>query len=369
MTLTVLHVLEALSSGTSRHVVDLVTHAEGVVHHVAVPAERSVGGTDWIAFEHLRAAGAHVHVVDMHRSAFSPQNVRALGALTVLARRVRPDVVHGHSGVGGALTRALPVRAPLVYTPHGLAPYRAALLIERLLGVRTSRLVLVSESERTAARALRLVPESRMTVIVNGIDLAPPAPVDLHALLGLPSSTPLVGTVGRLAPQKAPLDFVAVCRRLARRTADAHFVMVGDGVLAGDVDRAAAPLGARWHRIPALPSAAAALGSLTVFVLMSRYEGGPYAPLEAARAGVPLVLTDVVGNRDVCVEGGSGVLVSAGDLDAVASQVLRLLGDESARTGLVDAMAARLRDNFDVRSQGRAHRDLYVALATRHPTS
>ncbi len=362
--LTVLHVLEALSGGTSRHVVDLVQNLPHVRHVVAIPPARTGGVTDTRARAAMEAAGARVHVVDMRRLPFHPVNVRALLSLRRIVRDERPDVVHGHSSIGGALARCAPGRAARVYTPHGLTPGRAVQVVERLLGRRTSMLVLVSESERERAEELRLVPRARMTVIPNGIDLAGhPAPVDLHGLLGLPPDVALVGSVARLSPQKAPEDFVRMCLLVARQRPDVTFVVVGDGPSAELVRRLAAPLEDRFRLLPVLAGAAGAMSSLSVFVMMSRYEGAPYAPLEAAQAGVPLVLTDVVGNREVLRDGESGVLVRQGDAAAAADAVLRLLEDPAWRDGLTAAMTDRLHVAFDVRAQGRAHADLYAALA------
>ena len=360
----VLHVLEALEGGTARHVVDLVRHAHGVEHVVAVPAARRFGVTDTRARNAMETAGARLYTLDMRRSPVHPVNAVALAALVRIVARERPEVIHGHSSIGGALARLLPTRRTTVYTPNGLAPGRGARMIERGLATRTAMLVLVSESERDLARQLHLAGATRMTVIPNGIEVdSEPAPVDLHSQLGLDPSIPLVGSVARLGWQKAPEHFVKMCLALASDAPTAHFVLIGDGPQASEVDVLARPLGSRFHRLEVLPGAAGAMRSLSAFVLLSRFEGGPYAPLEAARAGVPLVLSDVVGNRDVLVPGESGLLVPPGDVEKAAGAVRRLLADPTWAGQLTQAMTARLRALFDVRQQGVAHSRLYERLA------
>jgi glycosyltransferase involved in cell wall biosynthesis len=360
----VLHVLEALSYGTSRHVVDLVQHTAGVEHHVAVPPGRSTGITDTRAADAIRSAGGHVHVIDMRRLPVHPVNVRAVWALTRLARRLQVDVVHGHSAIGGALARVLPVRAGRVYTPNGFAQGRVSLWIERLLGRRTDRLIAVSASEARFATEQRLVPEARQTVIPNGVELELPAPTGaLRAALGIGPDVPLIGTVGRLDPQKAPFDLLTMWRQVADIRPDAHFVLVGDGSLAAHVDAAARDL-PRFTRLGYVENVAAAMQDLDVFVLLSRYEGGPYVALEAARAGVPLVLTDVVGNRDVLVPQESGVLVPSGRPHEAAQAVLGLLEDDRRRTALAQGMRRRLAERFDVTAQAARHAELYRELVS-----
>lgn len=364
MTPVVLHVLEAVSSGTSRHVVDLVQHVRDAEHHVAIPPRRSVGVSDDTAAARLREAGAQVHVVDMRRLPVHPVNAVAELRLHALVRRVRPDVVHGHSAIGGALARALPGRAARVYTPHGFPQGRASLAVERILGRRTDVLVAVSPSERSFALEHALVPEARCVVIPNGVPLdGSPTPGRLRSLAGVPAGAPLVGSVGRLDPQKAPLDLLATWRLVAAQHPEAWFVLVGDGTLRAEVEAAAADL-PRFVLLPHVDDVRSAVGDLDVFVLLSRYEGGPYVALEAALGGVPLVLSDVVGNRDV-VEEGSGVLVPVGDPGSAAAAVLGLLADPAGARALAAAMHGRLVERFDVQRQAERHAELYRSLLAR----
>lgn len=362
---TVVHVLEANCGGTARHVVDLVEWTSGVHHVVAVPRSRRGFFTEQQAVDRMRAAGADVRVIGMRRLPFHPVNALAVARLTALAREVGADVVHGHSAIGGALARLLPGRVARVYTPNGLHPSPAAMAVERRLSRRTDRLVAVSASEGELMADVGLG-ASRVTVIPNGVDpdRLPPA-VDLHAVLGLEPSTPLVGTIARLDPQKDPEHTMRVFATVAAAAPDVHFVLIGDGAKAEQVDALgnSGALAGRFHRIAGLPGAAGALPSLRVFTLLSRYEGGPYAPLEAARAGVPLVLTDAVGNRDVVVPGVSGELVPLDDEPAAVAAILRLLDDGPRRIGMVRAMRDRLTAMFSLTDNGRAHADLYRELA------
>jgi glycosyltransferase involved in cell wall biosynthesis len=367
MTLRVLHVLEALEGGTARHVIDVVRHAHGVDHEVVVP-ERRVGGlTDEQAIGHLTAAGATVHVRPMRRTPWSPGNGVALAGLARLVRRRRPDVVHGHSSIGGLLARlvATGARRPRIYTPNGITQVRVGRTVERALRPLTDRFVAVSPSEGELAVAERIADAAHLAVIPNGIELEPAPPIDLRAHLGLGPDVPLVGTIARLVAQKAPLDYVTACSLVAAEVDDAHFVLIGGGTQAREVDGAvvAAGLGARFHRVHALPGAAGALGSLDVFALTSLFEGGPYAPLESMRAGTAVVLTDVVGSRDTIVHGESGVLVEPRAPAAMAAAIVALLHDPDRRARFAAAGQARVAERFDVRMMGRRVADLYAEVA------
>jgi len=254
-----------------------------------------------------------------------------------------------------------------VYTPNGVATARAAIVVERILARRTARIIAVSPSEAALLDRLHIASGPRVTVIPNGVTLDPVAPgdpTDLRRLLELAPGTPLVGTIARLVPQKAPERFVALAADVHRRHRDTHFVLIGDGPQRDDVDRriALAGLAQHLHVIPELPDAAATLGQLDVFVLASRFEGGPYAPLEAMRAGTPVVLTDVVGNRDVVEPGRSGFLVAEHDPVALADTVLELLLDPDLRHAVGQSGTQRIRERFDLTKTGPALRAVYGSL-------
>jgi len=364
----VLHVLEAVEGGTARHVIDVVSTVHGWEHHVALPERRVGAPTDRLAAGRLRDAGAVLHVIDMRRAPWHPANARAVARLRGLRREVRPAVVHGHSSIGGALGRLAVVgtRVPFVHTPNALARGRLAVTVERLLGRRTTRLVAVSPSEAAEVRRLAIVADDRVVTIPNGVALpGPPPTLDLREHIGLGADVPLVGTVGRLIDQKAPQRFLELCVAVAHRCPSARFLLVGDGPMRPLVNAhpARLELGDRLHHLVELPDAGSVLGQLDVFVLTSRFEGAPYAPLEAMRAGTAVVLTDVVGNRDVVVDGDSGVLVDEHDVAAMAARVAELLADGDRRRAMGDAARRRVAAEFDRARAGRRLAALYEELA------
>jgi len=373
----VVHVLEALEGGTARHVSDLVTHVAGIEHHVAVPPSRVGGVTAMEAVGEMEAAGASIHRIDMRRLPLSPRNATALWELGSLIRRVRPDVVHGHSSAGGALARLAAAAAGAgragdagrprrIYTPNGVYPGAPAAAAERGFGPLTDRLVAVSESEARLVATRAIVPEERMVVIRNGIDLTPPpGGPDLRAQLGIPSGVALIGFVGRLVAQKAPGLVVDAAGILLGQGVEAVTVMIGSGPLSGEVDRAIIDLSLtrQVRRLGHLDRAAAVIGQLDVLVLPSLYEGCPYAPLEAMRAGVPVVLSDATGNRDVVDHGRTGLLFPPGDAASLAGAVSLLLSDAALRGRLTAAARQRLAVDFDVTDMAAATGRLYAEEA------
>lgn len=361
----VLHVLEALAGGTSRHLVDLVQHAKGVRHVVAVPRRRVGAVPDAYALPQLQAAGAEIHLVEMRRTPLHPRNVAALPSLSALASRVGPDIIHGHSAIGGVLARSVITRRRVLrfYTPNGLNQSALSMRAEQLLRARTDQFIAVSESEKCLLQDVGRVDESRITVIPNAVgpDSSPANTADLRALAGFAPNAPLVGTVARLLPQKAPERFVACCRAIAEQRSDARFILIGDGPLAAGVDEAAdvPSLRGRFVRIPDLQAAAPTLSQLDVFVLLSRFEGGPYAPLEAMLRGTPVVLSDAVGNADTLGDELREYAIPDGDPIAAANATLRLLNDDELRARVAEISERRVNRDFNLRVMGQRYQDLY----------
>jgi glycosyltransferase involved in cell wall biosynthesis len=373
VTVTVLHVVEAVEGGVARHLVNLVRHVDAE-HHVVAPHERDWGVTDSAAFDEMARAGARIEFLDMRRSPSSPQTAAAVPKVHRIINRLRPDVVHGHSSIGGAVARlaAVGTRARRVYTPHGLFPARAAYAMERALGRITDRFIAASPSEARLAQRLRLVPPDRMFVIPNGLDLSLPdgATVDVRARLGVDPSTLVVGMVGRLAPQKAPEVFVRACAKVASDLTDTRFVLVGDGPLADDVMAEIDATGRADHflLLRDRPDAETLMGQFDVFALSSRYEAGAaYAVMEAMRAAVPVVVTDGVGNRDAIVDGRSGLVVPRDDPDRLAQAILRLLSSPDLRRRVGRAGRDRVAARFDLREVARSITRLYRSLAAGKP--
>lgn len=363
----VLHVAESFATGTQRHLVDLVRHLDGFDHVLAIPS-RHRGQSTARAAAMAAQAGARVERVEMGRSRAPQRHALSLIALRRLVRRVRPDVVHGHSSIGGAMARLATAGTsiPVVYTPHAVSRAPWARAAERLLKTRTDRLIAVSESERQYVLSHGLADEDQVVVIPNGIELQRPPPLaePLRSRLGIGTDVPLFGCAGRLTWQKAPEVFVSACAILSDRLPGAHFVLIGSGPMRPQVERMVADAGLdeQFHLVESLPDAAAAFGELDVYVLPSRFEGGPYTPLEAMRAGTPVVVTNAPGNHDVVKHWVNGLVVPQDEPHALAAAMLTIVNNPKLGQRLIDGARQSL-DRFEVRSMAKATGAVYAELS------
>jgi glycosyltransferase involved in cell wall biosynthesis len=90
----------------------------------------------------------------------------------------------------------------------------------------------------------------------------------------------------------------------------------------------------------------ALLARCTVFVLPSYNEGQPMSVLEAMAAGTPVLSTRTGGVPDAVTDGVNGLLVEAGDVEALSAALSVLLSNEALRRRLGQCARDRVRDAF-----------------------
>jgi glycosyltransferase involved in cell wall biosynthesis len=317
----------------------------------------------------LEAAGIrHVPLASATRSMDPRRDLAFTRDLYRLFRAERPAVVHLHNPKPGWFGRpaARAARVPVVVnTVHGLYatpddPWsRRAVVygLERVAAACSDAELLQSAEDRPVLRRLR-VPADRIQVLGNGIDLGrfgPPTPAaraEVRAELDLADHEVAVGVVARLVWEKGLREVIAAATALKRSHPAVRWLVVGpldpeksDGLTAADLDRVAAESGItflgerrdveRFYR------------ALDGYVLASYREGFPRSAMEAAASGLPLVLTDIRGCRQVVDHEVNGLLVPPAKAEPLAAAVARLADDPGLRARFGSASVAKAAAEFD----------------------
>lgn len=303
--------------------------------------------------EALRRIGVRVHLVDELERAISPKrDVQAYLALKRFFRAERPDIVHTHSSKTGILGRLAAHAAGvpmIVHTVHGYAfpgESRAAIkaifkFLEQRAGRVTSRMIVLNETDGAIARDLLGVPQARISLLPNGVDVQTYAPAQPEERQNLRQrhfgvSSPdhvVVGMVGRLWLQKNPQCFVRAALRVTAARPGVSFFMIGDGEFRAELDAAiqASPHADRIRILGWRSDVPDLLKALDVMVLPSRWEGLPLAILEAMSSAVPVVASDIPGNHHLVDDGRDGFLFPLDDDAALADALIRLIDDPAQR--------------------------------------
>ena len=378
----VLEVIEATTAGTKKHVLSLVQAMDRTQFSVAVacPRVRSHAYGDTSFVEELKSLGTvPVFLVEMCRDIQPLSDTKALMALCGVIKEGQYHIVHAHSSKAGVLGRLAAKRAgtPVVlYTPHGFAfrSVRAKLvrwvyiLIERLCGLWTDRLICVSPTEREEALKNRIAPVDKLVVIENGVDLSEIVPL-LDTLtkkqhLGLDPDSPIVGTVGRLSWDKGIQCFLEAAARVSATYTDVQFLIVGDGEARRELELLAESLRVSTQTVFTgfRPDSLEILTLMDVFVLPSPHEAMPYTVLEAMACEKPVIAIEGTGAQSAIKQGETGMLVPPRDPEALATAIIAMLRDRARAQAMGLAGRDVVESRFTLAQMVRRTEKLYTML-------
>ncbi len=318
--------------GAQLHVRDLTRQLAADGHTVQV-----IVGATGILTDELRESGIATSSCDGLLREVNPiHDVRAVHQLRQQIVEFAPDLVTTHSSKAGMIGRLAAKWAgvPCVFTVHGWSfietvpqPIRAVYQgLEWGTAPLASKIICVSNQLVEMGSGARINPK-RFAVVHNGIPDIPPT---LRSTPG--SRDPRAIMVARFA---APKDHATVVRALVD-VPGLQLDFVGDGPDEPAVIALAEELGVndRVNFLGQRSDVAELLAQSHIFILSSKSEGFPISTLEAMRAGLPVVVSDVGGAGESVRTGQTGFLFERGDHSALAGHLMRLAGD----TELRDAM-------------------------------
>ena len=307
-------------------------------------------------------------------------DLRALATITKIAREFRPHIVHTHLAKAGTIGRvaARLAGAPaVVHTYHGTVfrgyfgglKSRAVIGVEQTLSHITTRIVAITPSQRSELIELGIGDKRKVVEIPLGLDLAPfLQPMDraqARSHLGLQSDARVVAIVARLVPVKN----VSLFLRAMTAVRSGSALIVGDGELRLQLEREAAALGiaSRCRFVGWQSDIRAVYAAADVVALTSNSEGSPVSIIEAMAAGRPVVSTAVGGVPDLIHHGVDGVLVPAGNVDALANAIRLLLADALRRDQLGAAARRKVYPKYDASRLVADITRLYESLVGLNP--
>lgn len=266
----------------------------------------------------------------------------------------RPHLIHSHSEredwLNALLCLVHPLHPRAVRTVHidqqwRTAPHVGPWIDRNLFPYLFTHEVAVSDSIRQLLLRSRHRHKEKVSLCYNGmdedsflrgLDVAGPLPE------GVPPVGPRLGIVGRLTEQKGHGDLLAALVEV-RRYHPAQLIIVGSGPLLPDLQAQVRKLGLSdaVHFLGFRQDVPAILPHFDLFVLPSYWEGFPTALLEAMALGVPVIATDVSGNRELVLDGQTGRLVPPGNRQALADTIVELLSHQDRSRTLAEAARER----------------------------
>ena len=322
--------------------------------------------------------GVIVHNISIHGTV--PTLLRPLvGAKKgrEIARKVNPDIIHGHmiSSCGGYAAHC-GIR-PLVMTAWGsdvlIAPYKSRLrrLVTRWRLAQCDLVTTNSEYMKRAVMALG-VPEDHLALVLGGVKgdrlRSFRGSRRLRQLAGVPPDAFVVLSTRWFEPiYNLGTVLLAVPKILSRTEKNVYFVFLGGGSLRSRLETQARELGVQEHVrfVEKLDheELEECYGGADAYVSVSQSDGMSMSLLEAMAAGLPVVVSDVPSNLEWVQDGWNGHIVPRGDVDAVTRAILCLSRERAACLEFGARSMRIVAEKADYLSNMRKMEGLYAALA------
>jgi glycosyltransferase involved in cell wall biosynthesis len=321
--------------GASLHVADMSRRLTDDGHSVRI----LVGGTPNMEVPRRFAEKGldFVCIDSMGRSLNPWKDFRAWRAIRKEIREFSPDLISTHASKGGALGRLACIGSgiPVLYTPHcwsfvdGFPKARFYRFVEGVLAKRTSKIIAVCDDERQFGLGKGVGREDQTISIHNGV-------IDVAGAVAERSKasdqTVRLLMVGRFENQKDQQLLLQALAEIADLPWEVTFV--GDGPNKEACVELTKTLGIekRVEFAGYSDQVERYFSTSDIFALVSNWEGFPRSILEAMRAGLPVITSDVGGSREAVIDGETGRVVKKATLPELTDALRDLVADSALRT-------------------------------------
>jgi glycosyltransferase involved in cell wall biosynthesis len=321
-------------------------------------------GEEGFLTEACRARGIPVYVVPhLQREIWPIADARALWEIHKLIRRLQPDLIHAHTFKAGFLGRLAGrvLGVPSIFTIHTwlfgtpALPRLWSILgapCERIAAHWCERLITICNLGASLVRRYRIAPQAKIVTIYNGIP-----DCSERASLGSGHS-PVIIMVARFTEVKSQ---DVLLRAFATIHPGPRLRFVGDGPTRANAEKLAHELGieGRVEFLGDRDDVTTLLATSDVFVLATKFEMFSISILEAMRAGLPVIASDVGGVREAIVDGETGLLVPIDSVTGLAEALRQVVDNPGLRLRLGRAARQRFTERFLCAHQEERTRSVY----------
>lgn len=332
-------------AGAQVHVRDLAIELQKQHHKVLV-----ITGKKGVYNKVLERAGIKYFVCNTLRQPISPwYDWLSLRFFLDSILQFQPDIISTHSSKTGILGRlaAKITKTPCVFTAHGWSftagvpePSRTIYqTIEKLTEPLANKIICVSECDRQSGIQVGMKPENIITIHNGMTDISE----DLKANLSQTNPIKIV-MVARFSKQKDHLTLIEAFKNIP----DAELILIGDGEKLAEVQAYVEQIGIA-EKVKFLgfrENVGEILAGAHIFALISNWEGLPYTIIEAMRAGLPVIASDVGGISEILIDGVTGYLIPRKDVATLSQRLSSLVSDEALRQKMGHQGRQRYESNF-----------------------
>ncbi|MEA2574476.1 MAG: hypothetical protein QOH93_1774 [Chloroflexia bacterium] len=373
MKLNVVQMVDVTGRGGAEKVlVDLALRLDRTRFNVTVVATRATGNYQPL----LDAARVRTMVVERNSRW---ESHKMLGLVRYM-RKQPVHVLHTHlfgANTWGRVLGKLAGVPVIIAHEHWSSKAQREVWVDRLLYRLSNRILVPSEASKRLVMEMEKIPARYLDVTYNGVDISRFKPgleaADARRELGICAEDVVIGTVGRLSPEKGGQDdLLWAANELRKSHPRVRLLIIGDGPLRPELERYAGELGMLDDGAALFTGTrddiARLLSAMDVFVLPSHKEALPVAVLEAMSMCLPVVATNIGGVPEVVQDGSTGLLVEPGDRPALKQVLVRLVTDRELAHRLGAAAQASVHAHFTVDKMVQHVEELYERLMRQRET-
>jgi glycosyltransferase involved in cell wall biosynthesis len=297
-------------------------------------------------------------------------DVVAAKKLAQAVRDFAPDIVHAHHPRAHALALLAGFLTPI---PHLIVSRRVSFPLKKwnvfsLLKYRNSRIqafFAVSSEVKNVLVDAGVKPE-KIEVVYSGVDTEQfsPQPRDekLATALGLPAGTPVIGNLTHFSWWKGQTFFLEAAQQVIASGGRAHFLLVGKDTDGPEARAKVKELGIEKHvTLAGFRTDMPEVLSLLIISVVSSLAGEGFSGVirDSMSMGVPVIATDVGGNKELVSDGQTGLLVRKGDAEALAGAMKKFLAEPALAKACAAAAQSNVRVHYSIDSMVRRSIALY----------
>ncbi len=332
--------------------------------------------TDYKSFEEIKPS-VKSYKIPLQRAINPLTDLIALIKTLLILNKEKPDLIHCHSSKGGVIGRIAGkiLNIKTLYTPHAFSylstekNFKASFFrkIEKILFFKNTHLLACSYSEEDRARIDLKIPEELLNTWENSISPS------LHLLentdIELPAA-PYICTVGRPSYQKNIEFLIDVFNLVHKKLPKLKFVIAGVGYYSPNLEAVKEKI--KTYKLQdsviLLPWTSRnnifkLIKNSECYVSSSRYEGLPYVLIESIALGVPCVVSNVDGNRDIIHENKNGFLIAENDIHNFSVKIARIVMENELQERLKNGALEIFNANYNLKKNIHKLEEIYLSKA------
>ena len=346
---TILYIAQPTHGGAIEYLYMFLKNIDKTKYNnILVLSEDYIGGTK--RFEDLVES---IYFLPMSREIKIGNVLKSVSKLKRILKKEKPSIIYMHSSMAGAVGRIANLfnfKVKLLYNAHGWY-FNAIIskkkkkfyaLIERILALRTTKIINISKSEYDSALKYKIAPERKMCVIENGIDFTKFEGCDKYReetrkKYNIGDNEIVIGVVGRLSEQKDPMTTIKAFNEVYKENKNVRLMYVGSGELEDEVMKYAKENNLQ-HLVTItgwVDNTERYIPAFDIAILPSKWEGFGLAIIEYMACKKPIVASNVGGIADIIKDNENGFLIEKENYNRLTQKVIEILNNKEEANSFI----------------------------------